>query len=100
MRVWAWDSARSRVRLLAGTACARASGAGWPAQDGTTLQGRAVMSGPHLRRYEHWPSSGRKPSADVLVMMAQVYETDMPRLLDLADHEHLAPPDRLTLIRP
>jgi hypothetical protein len=33
-------------------------------------------------------------------MLAQMYETDVLCLLDLADHENLAPQDRLTLIRP
>jgi hypothetical protein len=33
-------------------------------------------------------------------MLARMYETDVLRMLDLADHESLAPPDRLTLIRP
>jgi transcriptional regulator with XRE-family HTH domain len=32
--------------------------------------------------------------------LAQMYETDVLCLLDLADHENLAPKDRLALIRP
>ncbi len=70
------------------------------AREGTDPQGRAAMTGPHLCEHEHWPSSsGRKPSVYVLIMLAQMYETDVLSLLDLADHENLAPQDRLTLIR-
>jgi hypothetical protein len=70
------------------------------AQEGTDPQARAGMTGPHLCEHERWPSGGRKPSVYVLVMLAQMYETDVLCLLDLADHENLAPKDRLALIRP
>lgn len=33
-------------------------------------------------------------------MLATVYQTGVLNLLDLADHEHLPPRDRLTLLRP
>jgi hypothetical protein len=66
---------------------------------GTDPQARASMTGPRLCEYEHWPSSERKPSVYVLVMLAEMYETDVLCLLDLADHENLAPRDRLTLMR-
>lgn len=69
-------------------------------QKGTDPQARAGMTGPHLCEYERWPDSGRKPSVYVLMMLARMYETDVLFLLDLADHESLAPRDRLTLIRP
>jgi transcriptional regulator with XRE-family HTH domain len=61
------------------------------------------MTGPHLCEMEKWPvpsSGGRKPSVYVLVMLAQMYETDVLSLLDLADHENLSPKDRRTLVRP
>jgi hypothetical protein len=68
------------------------------AQQGTDPLARAGMTGPHLCEHEHWPDGGRKPSAFTLLMLAQLYQTDVLRLLDLADHENLAPQDRLTLI--
>jgi transcriptional regulator with XRE-family HTH domain len=70
------------------------------ANEGTDPQARAGMTGPHLCEHERWPDGGRKPSVFVLVMLARLYETDVLCLLDLADHESLAPQDRLTLIRP
>ncbi len=85
---WGWSLGQAAARFNA-----------LAAQEGTDPQGRAAMTGAHLCEYEHWPSGGRKPSVYVLVMLAQMYETDVLRLLALADHERLAPPDRLTLIR-
>jgi transcriptional regulator with XRE-family HTH domain len=70
------------------------------AKEGTDPKARAGMTGPHLCEHERWPDGGRKPSVFVLVMLARLYETDVLSLLDLADHESLAPRDRLTLIRP
>jgi hypothetical protein len=58
------------------------------------------MTGPHLCEYEQWPHSGRQPSLYVLHTLARLYETDVARLLDLADHEHLNPKDRLILTAP
>lgn len=70
------------------------------AREGTGPQARASLTGSRLCEYEKWPASGRKPSVDVLLMLAQMYETDVLFLLDLADHENLAPQDRLVLVRP
>ena len=36
----------------------------------------------------------------MLLMLAKIYETDVLRLLDLADHESLDPKERLALVRP
>jgi len=85
---WGWrlEHAAARFNALA-------------AQEGTDPQARAGMTGPHLCEHERWPDGGRKPSVYVLVMLAQMYETDVLCLLDLADHENLAPKDRLALIR-
>lgn len=69
------------------------------AREGTDPQARAGLTGPRLCEYEKWPFSERKPSAYVLLMLAQVYETDVLCLLDLDDHENLPPRDRVTLIR-
>ena len=87
-QAWGWslDHAAARFNALA-------------AQEGTDPQARAGMTGPHLCEHERWPDGGRKPPVHVLVLLAQMYQTDVLALLDLADHENLAPPDRLTLIR-
>jgi hypothetical protein len=83
---WSLNHAAARFNALA-------------AHEGTDPQARAGMTGPHLCEHERWPDGGRKPSVYVLLMLAQMYETDALCLLDLADHENLAPQDRLTLIR-
>jgi transcriptional regulator with XRE-family HTH domain len=70
------------------------------AQQGTDPHARASMTGPHLCEHEGWPAGGRKPSVYVLLTLAQLYETEVLCLLDLADHENLDPKDRLALIRP
>jgi transcriptional regulator with XRE-family HTH domain len=49
--------------------------------------------------FEHWPRSSRKPSVSVLFMLAELYETDVLCLLDLADHVSLPQQDRLMLLR-
>jgi transcriptional regulator with XRE-family HTH domain len=84
---WSLNHAAARFNALA-------------AQAGTDPHARAGMTGPHLCEYERWPSGGRKPSVYLLLMLAQIYETDVLCLLDLPDHESLAPQDRLALIRP
>lgn len=84
---WSLNHAAARFNALA-------------AHEGTDPQARAGMTGAHLCEHERWPDGGRKPSVYVLLMLAQMYETDVLCLLDLADHENLAPQDRLTLIRP
>jgi transcriptional regulator with XRE-family HTH domain len=89
---WGWSLGHAAARFNA-----------LAAQDGTDPRGRAGMTGPHLCEMEKWPlarSGGRKPSVYTLVMLAQMYETDVLSLLDLADHENLSPQDRRTLIRP
>jgi len=60
---------------------------------------RASLTGSRLSEWEHWPRSSRKPSVYVLFMLAELYETDVLCLLDLADHESLPQQDRLVLLR-
>jgi len=60
---------------------------------------RASLTGSRLSEWEHWPRSTRKPSVYVLVMLAEIYQTDVLCLLDLADHESLPQQDRLVLLR-
>jgi len=67
---------------------------------GTDRDGLAILAGNRLCEYEKWPCSERRPSVYVLVMLALLYQTGVLSLLDLADHEHLPPADRLTLLQP
>ncbi|MGH3283826.1 MAG: helix-turn-helix domain-containing protein [Streptosporangiaceae bacterium] len=60
---------------------------------------RASLTASRLSEFEHWPRSSRKPSVYVLVMLAEIYQTDVLCLLDLADHESLPQQDRLVLLR-
>jgi hypothetical protein len=60
---------------------------------------RASLIANRLSEFEHWPRSSRKPSVYVLFMLAEIYETDVLCLLDLADHESLPQQDRLVLLR-
>jgi transcriptional regulator with XRE-family HTH domain len=86
-RGWTLNHAAERFNALA-------------ARQGADPQARAGMTGAHLCEYEQWPASERKPSVHVLLALARLYDTDALCLLDLADHESLAPKDRLALIRP
>ncbi len=69
------------------------------ARYGTDPEARASLTGSRLSEFEHWPRSTRKPSVYVLVMLAEIYETNVLCLLDLADHESLPQQDRLVLLR-
>ncbi len=69
------------------------------AREGADPQARAGMTGPHLCEYEKWPGSTRRPSVYVLCLLADIYETGVLCLLDLADHESLPQQDRLVLMR-
>ncbi len=75
---WGWTLEQAAARFN-----------GHAAREGTDPQARASMTGPHLCELEKWPRSTRKPSVYVLVMLAEIYETDVLCLLDLADHESL-----------
>ena len=69
------------------------------ARHGADPQARASLTGSRLSEFEHWPRSTRKPSVYVLVMLAEIYETDVLCLLDLAGQESLPQQDRLVLLR-
>jgi len=62
-------------------------------------EARASLTGSRLAEFEHWPRGTCKPSVSVLCMLAEIYETDVLCLLDLADHESLPQQDRLVLLR-
>ncbi len=60
--------------------------------------GRATMTGSRLSELESWPASGgRRPTPQVLALLAHVYGTDIHHLLDLEDREHLAAADLLLI---
>ena len=59
----------------------------------------AGLTGSRLSEFEHWPQNGRKPSVHVLFMLAEIYQTYVPCLLDFADHESLPEQDLLVLLR-
>ncbi|MGD0069300.1 MAG: hypothetical protein ABSB76_38505 [Streptosporangiaceae bacterium] len=62
-------------------------------------EARFSLTGSRPSEFEHWPRSMRKPSVYMLFMLAEIYETDVLCLLDLADHESLPQQDRLVLLR-
>ena len=69
------------------------------AQRDADPEARTSLTGSRLSEFEHWPRSARKPSVYVLFMLAEIYQTDVLCLLDLADHESLPQQDRLVLLR-
>ncbi|HEX6990053.1 MAG TPA: helix-turn-helix transcriptional regulator [Bacillota bacterium] len=69
------------------------------ADAGTDPDGRAGTTGSHLWEPKKRPDSERKPSVYALGLMARAYETDVPYLLDLVDHESLPQQDQLVLVR-
>jgi len=68
------------------------------ARQDADLETRASLTGSSLSEFEHWPRGTRKPSVHVLFILAEIYETDILCLLDLADHESLPQQDRLVLL--
>lgn len=85
---WGWSLEQAAARFNERAARADAD-----------LEARASLTGSRLCEYEKWPRSPRKPSVYVLFMLAEIYETDVLCLLDLADHESLPQQDRLMLLR-
>lgn len=72
---------------------------GRAAREDDDLDADASLTGSVLRDFEKWPDSMRKPSVSVLLLLAEVYQTDVLCLLDLADHESLPRQERLVLLR-
>ncbi|MGH3158098.1 MAG: hypothetical protein ACRDNF_16185 [Streptosporangiaceae bacterium] len=75
----------------------------YAAQAGLDSGGATVtMTAAHLCEHENWPGegskpTGRKPTPYLLSLLAAVYGCPIHDLLDLNDHRHLPPADRLTL---
>src|SRR6266536_293792 len=62
--------------------------------------GRDSMSPSRVSEHERWPASGRRPSPYVLRTFAELYSTEVDRLLDHADLEALSPDERAALTAP
>jgi hypothetical protein len=61
---------------------------------------RAPMTVSSLCELELWPDatySRRRLTPQVLALLATVYGTDVHSLLDVHDHEHMRPADRLVI---
>jgi transcriptional regulator with XRE-family HTH domain len=57
----------------------------------------APMVGTRIGEYERWPQGGRRPSPYVLTVLAEVYGTEVRRLLDDADDRAMPEQDRTVL---
>jgi len=61
-------------------------------------RGRSTpMVGTRIGEFERWPNGGRRPSPYVLTVLAEVYGTDLARLLDDADTEAMPEQERAVL---
>jgi hypothetical protein len=70
----------------------------YAAEHGLDPTGRAPMTEPKLSELENFPRSRlRRLMPQTLALLAGVYGTDVHTLLDLDDHDHLSPSDRLLL---
>jgi hypothetical protein len=80
---------------------------GLAARDGLDPGSKAGMTAAHLCEYEEWPGearpgsgrepTGRKPTPYILSLLARVYGTTVPSLVDEADQAWLRPADRLVI---
>lgn len=55
------------------------------------------LVGTRVGEYERWPQGGRRPSPYVLTVLAEVYGTEVSRLLDEADEQAMPDQDRAVL---
>jgi tetratricopeptide (TPR) repeat protein/transcriptional regulator with XRE-family HTH domain len=71
------------------------------AQAGLDPDGAAPMTGPKLSEVENWPlpNNRRRPTPQLLALLAEVYDTAIHNLIDLDDREQLTPADMLLLSR-
>jgi hypothetical protein len=68
------------------------------ARTGRDPLGNTVLGAPRLSEVEHWPlPPHRRPTPGLLVLLAEVYGTEVHNLLDLEDRE-LIPPTELLLL--
>ncbi|WP_238429423.1 hypothetical protein [Frankia nepalensis] len=73
----------------------------YAARVGLDPQGAAPMTAPRLSELENWPlpNNRRRPTPQLLALLAEVYDTSVHNLIDLDDREHLTPADTLLLSR-
>jgi hypothetical protein len=86
---WSLTEAASRINLYR-------SGAGIDAA------GFSGMTSAHLSEHETWPgygarASGRRPSLQLLAVLAAVYQCELADLIDAADRAQLPPADLLVI---
>nr|WP_018639378.1 hypothetical protein [Parafrankia elaeagni] len=69
------------------------------ARTGLDPKGAAPMTGPRLSELENWPlpNNRRRPTPQILALLAEVYGTGIHNLIDLDDRENLAPADNLLI---
>ncbi|WP_239312306.1 hypothetical protein, partial [Frankia sp. Cj3] len=69
------------------------------ARTGLDPHGAATMTGPRLSELENWPlpNNRRRPTPQILALLAEVYGTGIHNLIDLDDREHLTPADALLI---
>ncbi|MCK9904448.1 hypothetical protein MXD63_30950 [Frankia sp. Cpl3] len=69
------------------------------ARAGLDPHGAATMTGPRLSELENWPlpNNRRRPTPQILALLAEVYGTGIHNLIDLDDREHLTPADSLLI---
>ncbi|ETA00315.1 hypothetical protein CcI6DRAFT_04256 [Frankia sp. CcI6] len=66
---------------------------------GLDPDGAAPMTAPKLSELENWPlpNNRRRPTPQLLALLAEVYDTSVQNLVDLDDREQLTPADHLIL---
>jgi hypothetical protein len=71
----------------------------YAAHAGLDPHGAAPMTGPKLSEMENWPAPNirRRPTPQLLALLAEVYDTSIHNLIDLDDREHLTPADALLI---
>ncbi|MEX5710757.1 hypothetical protein AB1484_21210 [Parafrankia sp. FMc6] len=69
------------------------------ARVGLDPDGAAPMTGPKLSELENWPlpNNRRRPTPQILALLAEVYDTSIHNLIDLDDREHFGPADLLLI---
>ncbi|MCK9903566.1 hypothetical protein MXD63_26385 [Frankia sp. Cpl3] len=69
------------------------------AHAGLDPDGAAPMTGPKLSELENWPlpNNRRRPTPQLLALLAEVYGTSIHGLIDLDDREHFGPADLLLI---
>nr|WP_308222795.1 helix-turn-helix transcriptional regulator [Frankia sp. AgPm24] len=65
------------------------------ARTGIDPRGTALMTTPRLSELENWPLplNRRRPTPQILALLAEVYGTSIHNLIDLDDREHLTAAD-------